>query len=184
MKKYYVYVDESYKENIFALSVIWVKNPAEADRIKADAVRKINKKYHFHFKNDKYNIRRIFLLAILNSKINFGIILFNKIPRCCKDYARYYIAEVINNSPFDENSQLIITIKGIEDWINRKKCNIYDESINFVQKRIFYRIKYNDRSGLEIADYIASVYVYCIFNNFDLCKSIKEKIRFKVNENI
>jgi len=173
-------VDESYKENIFALSVIWVKNPAEADRIKADAVRKINKKYHFHFKND---IRRIFLLAILNSKINFGIILFNKIPRCCKGYARYYIAEVINNSPFDENSQLIITIKGIGPN-KQKKCNIYEESINFVQKRIFYRIKYNAKSGLEIADYIASAYVYCIFNNFNLCKSIKEKIRFKVNENI
>jgi len=51
---------------------------------------------------------RKFSLKILKSKINFGVLLFNKIPRTCGEYEYFYVASVINSIPV--YNSLIITI--------------------------------------------------------------------------
>ncbi|PVU74692.1 hypothetical protein DDW13_06480 [Acidianus hospitalis] len=180
MKSYFVFVDESYRPNIFALSVVWTKNKTEPCKIKNEALKKIGKEnYRFHFKNDDDEIRKNFMNTILNSSINFGIIL-TEYPSSCSEYARYYIAEVINNLPIEDNSRVVITIKGINDWINKKKCKINEEVIRWIRKRIFYTIKFNDKAGLEIADYIASAYTYCKFQKDNFCELLENKLTFLV----
>jgi len=117
MKKVYVFVDESYSSanfSFYVLSVVWTEKNILPESIKNRALErlsyKIRRRRKFHFRDDPDESRKVFLEEILKSKINFGVLLFNKIPKTCEEYADFYVISVINSIPVS-NSLIIITIR-------------------------------------------------------------------------
>ena len=114
MNKYHVFVDESYDKTFFVLAIVWVKKISEVKRVKLNALNKIGKsKYNFHFKDDPQKIKDVFMEEILDSPINAGVIIFNNQPKSCKEYAKYYVVEVVRVLPIS-NSVVTIYVKGLK----------------------------------------------------------------------
>ena len=129
LNKYHVFVDESYDTKFFVLAIVWVKKINEVKRLKLNALNKIGKsRYNFHFKDDPQGIKDVFMEEILDSRINAGIIIFNNQPKSCKEYAAYYVAEVVRVLPIN-NSLVTIHVKGLKNWIS-KDCDLLAEAVN------------------------------------------------------
>jgi len=87
VKKVYVFVNESYdliNFTFYVVSAVWTEKEKLPESIKNRALEilsyKIRQRKKFHFRDDSNEVRRVFLEEILKSKINFGVLLFNKIP--------------------------------------------------------------------------------------------------------
>ena len=181
MKKVYVFVDESYNSvnfSFYILSVVWTEKNILPESVKNRALERlshrIRRRSKFHFRDDSIEVRKVFLEEILKSKINFGVLLFNKIPKTCEEYADFYVANVINSIPVS-NSLIIITIKGIG-----KGCDLEREAIKKLQKRVPFRVHHTSAApGSEIADYIASAYRLCLSKREDFCEELEKELKFK-----
>lgn len=112
MNNYYVFVDESYDDEVFVLGVVWVRSLKEVIRIKGNALKVLGKKYHnFHYSDDNEKIKSIFLTEILLSPVNYGIVLFKVPPKTCREYAKYYVSDIVRVLPLTK-SLLNIYVKG------------------------------------------------------------------------
>jgi len=181
VKKVYVYVDESYNPQNFSfyvLSVVWTEKKLLPESIKDRALKRLSyrtrRRRKFHFRDDSIEVRKVFLEEMLKSKIDFGVLLFNKIPRSCEEYAYFYVASVINSIPVSD-SLITIIIKGIG-----RGCDLEGEAIKKLQKRVAFKVLYSSSAaGSEIADYIASAYRLCLSKREDFCEELEKKLKFK-----
>ncbi|WP_236751071.1 DUF3800 domain-containing protein [Acidianus sp. HS-5] len=184
MNKYYVFVDESYDKEVFVLAIVWTRSLKLVNSIKRSTLKKLNKdEYKFHFSDDRDEIKRIFLSKILNDSLNFGVLTFDRQPKRCEEYVKYYIIDVTRALPIS-NSLIYIYVKGLNKWIG-KNCNIKAEeskigipNSNLVCIRFNY--KKEERAGLEIADYIASLYRKCKnkTESLESCNLLENKLKF------
>jgi len=181
VEKVYVFVDESYEPmnfTFYVLSVVWTEREKLPESMKSKALDrllyKIRRRRKFHFRDDSNEVRKVFLEEILKSKINFGVLLFNKIPKTCEEYAYFYVASVIDSIPVS-NSLITIIIKGIG-----KGCDLEGEAIKKLQKRIPFRVHHTSAAaGSEIADYIASAYRLCLSRRENFCEELEKELKFK-----
>ena len=181
MKKVYVFIDESYDPinfTFYVISAVWTEKEKLPGIIKNRALErfshKVRRKKKFHFSDDPIEVKKVFLEEILKSKIDFGVLLFNKIPKTCEEYAYFYVVSVINSIPIS-NSLLTIIIKGIG-----RGCELEGEAIKKLQKRVPFRVYHTSAAaGSEIADYIASAYRLCLSRKEDFCEELEEKLKFK-----
>jgi hypothetical protein len=178
--EYHVFVDEAYDERFFVLAIVWVKKINEVKRLKSNASNKNEKsRYKFHFRDDPEKIKNVFMEEILNSLINAGVIIFNNQPKSCKEYAEYYVVEVVRVLPIS-NSIITIYVKGLKNWIS-KGCDPLAEAVkvgipNGNAVKLYSRA--NVREGIEVADYIASSYRKCMHDKEDLCDKLESKLKF------
>ena len=180
MNEYHVFVDESYDMTFFVLAIVWVKKISEVKRLKLNALNKIGKsRYNFHFKDDPQKIKDVFMEEILDSRINAGIKIFNNQPKSCKEYAEYYVAEVLRVLPIS-NSVVTIYVKGLKNWIS-KDCDLLAEAVNVGipnGNAVKLNLRASEREGIEVADYIASSYRKCLHDKEDLCDKLESKLKF------
>jgi hypothetical protein len=180
VNEYHVFVDESYDERFFVLAIVWVKKINEVKRLKENALNKIEKSnYNFHFKDDPEKIRNVFMEEILNSRINAGVIIFNNRPKSCKEYAEYYVVEVVRVLPIS-NSIITIYVKGLKNWIG-KNCKPEAEAVKVGipnGNAVRLNLRASEREGIEVADYIASSYRKCLYDKEDLCDKLESKLKF------
>lgn len=94
---------------------MWTEEKLLPESIKNKALDrlsyKMSQRRKFHFMDDSSEVRKVFLKEILKSKINFGVLLFNKIPKTRKKYVYFYVESVIDSVPVS-NSVITIIIKG------------------------------------------------------------------------
>ena len=180
VNEYHVFVDESYDERFFVLAIVWVKKINEVKRLKLNALNKIEKsRYNFHFRDDPQKIKNVFMEDILNSRINAGVIIFNNQPKSCKEYAEYYIVEVVRVLPIS-NSVVTIYVKGLKNWIS-KDCDLLAEAVKVGipnGNAVKLNLRASEREGIEVADYIASSYRKCLHDKEDLCDKLESKLKF------
>ena len=181
MKKVYVFVDESYdlaNFTFYVISVVWTEKEKLPEIIKNKALDrlsyKIRRRRKFHFRDDSDEVKKVFLEEILKSGIKFGVLLFNKIPKNCEEYAYFYVASVINSIPVS-NALITVIIKGIG-----KGCDLEGEAIKKLQKRIPFKVSHTSAAaGSEIADYMASAYRLCLSRREDFCEELEKELNFK-----
>ena len=181
MKKIYVFVDESYdfaNFTFYVISVVWTEKEKLPEIIKNKALDRLSHKIRwrrkFHFRDDSDEVKKVFLEEILKSKISFGVLLFNKIPKTCEEYADFYVTSVIDSIPVS-NSLLTIILKGIG-----KGCDLEGEAIRKLKKRVAFTVRHtSSAAGSEIADYIASAYRLCLSKREDFCEELEKKLKFK-----
>ena len=180
VNEYHVFVDESYDKRFFVLAVVWVKKINEVKRLKLNALNKIEKsRYNFHFRDDPQKIKNVFMEEILNSLINAGVIIFNNQPKSCKEYAKYYVVEVVRVLPIS-NSIITIYVKGLKNWIS-KDCDPLAEAVKVGipnRNAVKLNLRVSEREGIEVADYIASSYRKCLYDKEDLCDKLESKLKF------
>jgi len=182
VNNYYIFVDESYDNEVFVLGVVWVRSLKEVIRIKGNALKVLGKKDHnFHYSDDNEKIKSIFLTEILLSPVNYGIVLFKVPPKTCREYAKYYVSDIVRVLPLTK-SLLNIYVKGLKYWIS-KSCNILAEAAALGienENAVRLRLNFNkeERAGLEVADYIASTFRMCIRTRFEFCDELSSKVKF------
>ncbi len=180
--KYYLFLDESYDLNSFVLALVWTGSLREVVEVKKEALRKIGKEsYKFHFSDDREAIREAFIGEILSSPLHLGVVIFDAVPKTCRDYAVYYVSVPLKVLPVS-NSIVYVYVKGLKSWLPRD-CDLLREapSLGWHGNAVVLRLSFGEleRAGLEVADYLASLYRRCLARGFEgECGALGERLEF------